>query len=236
MHNIVCLTFTYPKDAPKAALCGALLPAGWRRVWCVEAKHAGMPVPDGVEKIVADFPRGETLRYKPAILGMAKVYAGFDCDCLIKLDSDTAMWRPDAFVAPIECSDVDFVYIRRHKNEDGYANGNAYAMSKRAVSRVRDYSAFITPTLIDRYFGNEDRVFSAFLIDRNQDLTCCQINKAKCDWRMRAYTATDCIASHYGYISFDETKGRVSDMCRALNRDIPDISGYLEKLKIWAEK
>lgn len=234
--DVVCLTFTYPKDAPKAAICGALLPAGWRRVWCVEPKHADMPVPDGVEKIVADFPRGGTLRYKPAILGMAKVYAGFDCDCLIKLDSDTAMWRTDAFVAPIEFSDVDFVYIRRNKNEDGYANGNAYAMSRRAVSRVGGFSTLFTPALIDRYLGNEDRVFSAFLIDRNPDLTCCQINKAKCGWHMCAYTAPDCIASHYGYVSFGEAKGHIADMCRALNRDIPDISGYLGKLKIWIEK
>lgn len=230
--DIVCLTFTCPKDAPKAALCGAFLPAEWRRVWCVEPKHAEMPAPDGVEKIVADFPRGGTLRYNPAILGMAKVFAGIDCDCLIKLDSDTVIWRPDAFVLPIERSDVDFVYIRRGKSEGGYANGNAYALSSRARARVGGCTSLFAD-LIDRYYGHEDRVFSAFLIDRNPDLTCCQINKEKCGWHMRAYTAPDCIATHYGYTSFDEARSSIADMCRVLNREVPDVSGYLKNLNDW---
>lgn len=234
----VCLTFTYPKDAEKAALCGALVPPDWDRVWCVEPKHAEMPVPHGVKKLVADFPRGGTLRHKPAILGMAEVFSGFSgaCECLVKLDSDTVIWRPEAFTAPVEHSDADFVFIRRWKNEDGYANGNAYALSRRALGRMAMFGGVAGHGLTERYYGHEDRVFSAFLIERNTDLTACPLKKEKCHWHAKKYARADCVAAHYGYVHLGEVRDEIAGMCRALGRDIPDISGYLEKLKNWAEK
>lgn len=231
----ICLTYTCPKDAAKAALCGEFVPAEWERVWCVEPRHADMPVPAGVEKLVADFPRGGSLRYAPALDGMAKVFAGFAgaCDCLVKLDSDTVLWRPRAWTAPIEYAGSDFVYIRRSYIEGRlFANGNAYALAPRALDRLSGFKA-ARHAPNNKYDGHEDRVFSAFLTTQNVDLAFCQINKMLCSWCSEPYTGADCLASHYGYIDFARTTEKVQEMCGILGREMPDVSAYLAELSAW---
>lgn len=233
--KIVCLTYTYPGDAAKAALCGAFLPPEWTRIWCVEPTHADMPVPEGVEKLVADFPRGGSLRYAPALNGMAKVFADFagKCDALVKLDSDTVLWRPGAWTAPIEHSGTDFVYIRRHYVEGRlFANGNAYALSRRALTRMGNFKAEIHAAK-NRYGGHEDRVFSAFLTTENVDLVFCQLDKMRCHWRSAPYVSADCLCSHYGYITFGQMQKKAAEMCEMLGLEMPDVSAYLDKLGAW---
>lgn len=233
--DTICLTYTCPKDAAKAALGGAFLPEKWKRVWCLESRHAEMPVPAGVEKLVEDFPRGGSLRYAPALDGMAKVFSGFagTCDCLVKLDSDTVLWQPRAWTAPVEFSATDFVYIRRTYVEGRlFANGNAYALSRRALSRMGNFKAK-AHAANNRFDGHEDRVFSAFLTTQNVDLTFCQLDKMKCHFRVTPYIAADCLASHYGYITFEEAKSRVAEMCALLGREMPDVSAYVGELDAW---
>jgi hypothetical protein len=233
--KIVCLTFTCPRDAAKAALCGAFLPKAWARVWCVETAHADMPVPAGVEKLVADFPRGGSLRYAPALDGMAKVFSGFadKCDCLVKLDSDTVLWRPEAWTSAIEHAGTDFVYIRRNFIEGRlFANGNAYSLSRRALERMRNFKASVHAAK-NRYDGHEDRVFSAYITTDNVDLVFCQLDKMKCHWRATPYYGADCLCSHYGYISFDQAREKAAKMCKIIECEMPDVSAYVDELKAW---
>lgn len=209
---MLCLTFTFPRDFRRAAFHASLLPKWWRRVWCVESAHADAAraaAPAGTEILVRDFPRGGTLRSDAALLGMRDVYLELaerpECDLLVKLDSDTAIFRPDAWTAPFYSADADFTYIRRHHAESRLlANGCCYAVSRRALRRLVNFS--IETDAPAAFEGHEDYVFSAFWTARrdNRDLTLCQIDKRKIWWAARRYEGADCFAAHCGYVSEDE--------------------------------
>ena len=137
--NIACLTYTCSSDAALAARHAAILPATWKKFWIVESKDARIAAPAGTEILVRNFPRGGSLSGRECIEGMRKVFlefaeAGFDA--VVKLDSDTALFRPEAWTAPFESAGTDFTYIRRWENESRLlANGCAYTVSRRAIER-----------------------------------------------------------------------------------------------------
>lgn len=231
--STLVLTFTCPRDALKAEYFGRLSFPGVRRIWCVEPKHAGMPVPDGVERLVLDFDRGESLRGAAAIDGMATVFRELsaEADILIKLDSDTLVLRPEAFTAPIEYSDADVVYIRRHFIEGRLLmNGNCYALSQRAVARAGMIDA---AEAAKQYDGHEDKIFSSWLLKTNVDLTSCQLPKDKCHWSLAPLCEKGVIAAHYGYCSFDQAKAQAEAILKVNGKPTPIPSGYEETFKAW---
>ena len=210
------VTFTYPFDAGKAAISAAHLPACWRKVWCVESAHASqIAPPPGVELLVRDFPRGRTLRGDDAVNGIAAVYRelGADCDCLVKVDSDTVVFRPDAFTAPVEFADVDFAYIRRHHFESRLlANGCCYAMSRRAIERLAEFPQSHPAN----FSGHEDLIFSEFFSCQNKDLTLCQLDKTKVYWHTKQSISPRHFVGHYGYITTDGMRKLVAEHLKTI--------------------
>lgn len=212
--KIICLTYTFPRDAERAAYHQKFLPADWRKIWCVESAHEAKmraAAPAGTELLVADFPRGSSLRHAEAIEGMRRVFLALatECDLLVKLDSDTALFRPEAWTAPFASADIDYTYIRRHTAESRLlANGCAYAVSGRALRRL---DAFDAATHARAQFrGHEDLVFSAFwtgaTAPKNRDLTLCQLDKKKIWWKIKPCAAPDCFGGHFGYVSFERDR------------------------------
>ena len=216
--NTVALTFTCTRDAERAAYHQRFLPADWRKVWCVESKDADAcrrAAPPGTEILVRDFPRGGTLRGNDAVEGMRKVFLEipdlFPCDCLVKIDSDTALLRPEAFSAPVEFAYSDFVYIRRLSVESRLlANGCCYAMSRKALARLA--GGFPASAFPKNFGGHEDLVFSAFFTIRHKDLALCQISKLRWSWCETPTIAPGVVGAHNGYVSFEKDKA----ICEAL--------------------
>lgn len=225
--KIICLTFTCARDAERAAFHQKFLPANWRKIWCVESKDADLPVPAETEKLVRDFPRGGSLRQVEAIRGMRAVFLELanECDLLVKLDSDTALFRPEAFTVPAEVADTDFTYIRRHTAESRLlANGCCYAVSERALRRLKNFDE--ARDIPPAFGGHEDLIFSAFwtggIVPENRDLTLCQIDKKKVWWSIKTYAGNDIFAGHFGYIP----QAQDFALCEALHgrRDTPVAS------------
>lgn len=204
-----CLIYTCFRDVIKAQMCAACVPADWQIIWCVAGIDRDLPLPRG-EIMVRDFPRGGQLRFIDALRGMRDVYLEIaermtDADLLVKLDSDTTVFRPESFTAPFFYGDVDFTYIRRNFNEGRFtANGCCYAVSRRALLRLKRLPERRFEEAARRYEGHEDRVFSSFWTTQNIDLTFCQLDKAKCDWHYRRYEGADSYLGHWGY--FKETE------------------------------
>lgn len=213
--NIICLTFTFPRDFARAACHQRFLPAAWRKIWCVESADrtaARAAAPAGTEILPRDFPRGKTLRGDDAVEGMRRVFLELaaQCELLVKLDSDTALFRPEAWTAPAEAADVDFTYLRRYEAESRLlANGCAYAVSRRALLRLKNFYAD-GDNIPAGFAGHEDLLFSAFwtALPRNRDLTLCQLNKDKFHWCAKPYYGADCLGAHLGYVSQEEDFAR----------------------------
>lgn len=213
--NTICLTFTFPRDFERAAFHQQSLPKSWRKIWCVESADvsaARAAAPEGTEILPRDFPRGNTLRGAEAVEGMRQVFLELaaQCDLLIKLDSDTALFRPQAWTAPAEFADVDFTYVRRYEAESRLlANGCAYAVSRRALLRLKNFYNE-SDTVPAAFAGHEDLLFSAFwtALPRNRDLTLCQLNKDRFHWCAKPYYGADCLGAHLGYVSQEEDFAR----------------------------
>lgn len=139
-----------------------------------------------------------------------KARSGAQCELLVKLDSDTALFRPEAWTTPAETADVDFTYLRRYDAESRLlANGCAYAVSRRALLQLKNfYSA--ADKIPAGFAGNEDMLFSAFwtALPRNRDLTLCQLSKDKFHWCAKPYYDADCLDAHLGYVSQEEDFAR----------------------------
>lgn len=218
----ICLTFTYPADAEKAAISARFLPKAWRKIWCVESAHEAKMramLTEGVELLVRDFPRGATLRGDKSVNAQAAVYRelGAECDCLVKLDSDTVLYRPEAWTAPCEFADIDFTYIRRHHFESRLlANGCCYAMSKRAMERL----AAFPQTHPANFRGHEDLIFSEFFTCQNKALTLCQLDKTKVYWTTKPSMSPKHFAGHYGYMTTDKMRNLVAEHAKTTGREI----------------
>ena len=202
--KIIALTFTCARDAKRAAFHQKFLPTHWRKIWCVESADKDIPAPEGTEILVRDFPRGGTLRGNAAIYGMRDVFLELaaECDLLVKLDSDTVLFRPQAWTAPFEYAGAAFTYIRRYDAESRLlANGCAYAVSRRALLRLRNF--YEESEIPEKMTGHEDLIFSSFwtAFPRNRDLTLCQLDKDKFHWCAKPYYGADCLGAHLGYVS-----------------------------------
>lgn len=213
--KVIALTYTCEKDRERAEFHSQFLPKEWRKIWCVESKDAKIAAPEGVEILVRDFPRGGTLKTAPALEGMRGVFLELarESDLVVKIDSDTALFRPRAFTAPAEYADVDFTYVRRLSIESRLlCNGCCYAVSKRALHRL---AKNFSPSDFPKTFGGaEDLVFSSFWSIKNKDLTLCQIDKTKWSWAAKPYLAADCFGAHNGYL----TQEADFDICRKIAR------------------
>lgn len=221
-----CLIYTCARDVLKAQITAACVPLDWKIIWCVESKDRDLPLPRG-EVIIRDFPRGAQLRFIDALRGMRGVFLELaermtDNDLLIKLDSDTTLYRPESFTAPFFFGDVDFTYIRRNFNEGRFtANGSCYAVSKRAILRLKRLPEKRFEESARRYEGHEDRVFSSFWTTQNIDLTYCQLDKAKCDWHYRRYLGADSYLGHWGYFKETEMFDGVKEAFERRGMEIP---------------
>lgn len=201
--KIAVITYTCSRDTELAARHSEILPGDWKKFWIVESKDAGLSAPAGTELIVRDFPRGGTLSGAAGIEGMRKVFlefarAGFDA--IVKLDSDTALFRPEAWTAPAEFAGTDFTYIRRWESESRLlCNGCAYTVSRRAIERLTP-ERFFPQGIPAKFHGAEDLIFSAFWTAFQRDLTLCQLDKNRVHWKCRPYFGADILAAHYGYL------------------------------------
>lgn len=199
--KILCLTYTCQRDYARALMHAQLLPADWRKVWVVSTADAALAAPAGTEKIVRDFPRGNSLRGGEAIAAMRSLFLDLrtECDLLVKLDSDTALFRPEAFTEPTRAADIDFTYIRRWWKEGRLlCNGCCYAVSRRALDALETFYPEGIPA---NFKGHEDLIFSAWWTTFNKDLTLCQLDKNKVHWKAQPYFGDDIIAAHYGYFT-----------------------------------
>lgn len=207
--KIACITYTCKRDAELATRHAKLLPPQWNKFWIVESKDKSLSAPAGTEVLVRDFPRGGTLSGAESIEGMRKVFlefaaAGFDA--VVKLDSDTALFRPEAWTAPFEFAGTDFTYIRRWENESRLlCNGAAYTISRRAIERLTP-ERFYPGGIPKNFHGAEDLIFSAFWTAFQRDLTLCQLDKNRVHWKIRPYFKSDILAAHYGYLRTSAAK------------------------------
>lgn len=222
--KIACITFTYPKDAIKAFIGSSLLPKDWDIYWAIDEKDKDMPVPSNVSKIITEFDRGEHLNSKQMIYGFVEILKLFSehYDIIIKLDSDTALYKPECFINPIIDSNSDFVYIRRTPNEYivPISNGICYSLSKRCISYLLnvDYTK-----LIMIYNGSEDSIISHFLSCIHPWPLISQIDKSKIDWSTVEFCDKQTIAGHYGYINNGKMFEQVNKVLNVQNKTLIDL-------------
>lgn len=226
-RRVFCLVYTYEAHAAKTAMAAAFIPKEWEVYYCVDEKDAEMPIPARGKRIIRNFPRGGQLRYFDALIGMRDVFLEFagimgERDILVKLDADTMLYRPWAFIAPF-LADVDFTYVRRNFNEGRFtANGCCYALGKRAIERLRRLPTERFEELARRWEGHEDKVFSSFITTQNVDLTFCQLDKAKCDWQYCRNRSADTYLFHAGYFKNAETLEEAARVAKERGVDFGD--------------
>ena len=234
--KVCCLSFTYPKDAYKAVIAKALMPPEWQAIWCVESKDANMPVPDGVQMMIEDFPRGAHLNVPESIAGIQRCYLKLaqEYDVIIKMDSDVSLFVPHAFDKPILDSGADFVYVRRTPDEckEGLCNGSIYSMSRKAVNYLRGID--LKP-IVQYRDGHEDLTFSHFFRINTPFLNISQLDKFLVDWCVHRYVGKDCIFGHYGYVSVAEMFRRTITMLQLQGRAFSEeqlayITSYMKVL------
>lgn len=217
--KIACITFTYPKDAFKAFIGSHLLPKEWDIFWAVDEKDKDMPVPSNVKKIITTFDRGHHLNSKEMIYGFIDIlqHLSNEYDIILKLDSDTSLYKPECFINPIIDSHSDFVYIRRTPNEyiTPISNGICYSFSKRCISYMLnvDYTK-----LIMIHNGSEDSIISHFLSSIHPWPLISQIDKSRIDWSTNSFIDEKAIAGHYGYINNNEMFDRTNEILKLQGR------------------
>lgn len=125
------LLFTCGRDAGKARQATRTIPDGWSVAWVVDKPDSGLEVPEGVERIVAPFDRGETLFGKDACLGVAGLLADQAARFgrVAKVDSDCLLIHPSF----LEVGDLAGM---RHRSNPRAVYGLAYALSRPAAERA----------------------------------------------------------------------------------------------------
>lgn len=223
--KIACITFTYPKDAIKAFIGSKLLPKDWDIYWALDEKDKEMPVPSNVNKIITNFDRGHHLNSKEMIYGFIELLSKLSekYDIVLKLDSDTSLYKPECFINPIVDSNSDFVYIRRTPAEyiAQISNGICYSLSKRCISYLLgvDYTK-----LIMIHHGSEDSIISHFLAHIHPWPLLSQIDKLRCDWCSSEYISENTIAGHYGHINNNEMLNRTNNVLEKQNKSPLDAN------------
>lgn len=194
-------------------------------IWCVESKHAGVPVPDGVKLLVRDFNRGGSLKYTEALHAMAKIYAeiGNKYDCIVKLDADTKLMSPLVFTDYI-ARGGDLAYIP-HVDQRGTGNGCCYAMSGRAArSLVR-----ISPADFDHRAhhvdGREDMFFTG-AIAANPAHYVAMVPRNRISFCGSREQPKRPIAVHLGYLSEEDIVKRLALFGQFVDK--PSDSAYAQ--------
>lgn len=231
--KVAILTFTYPKDAIKASIGLQLIPKEWDVFWALDKKDEDMPVPERVKKIITEFPRGERLNSNEMIYGFRDLLFdltkedGKGYDVVIKLDSDTSIFKPEVFVDPIELGGSDFVYIRRTPNECRIpvSNGICYSMTRRAVEYLRNVDF---TNLILEYNGAEDEILSHFFAAYHPWPLISQIDKFLVDWSVQPFGTEKTIAGHYGYVSNNQMLARTNEILKIQGRPELDNDAIVE--------
>lgn len=223
--KIACVTFTYPKDAIKAFIGLQLLPKNWDIYWVIDEKDKDMPIPSNVKKVITSFDRGHHLNSKEMIYGFVNILQQLskEYDIILKLDSDTSLYKPECFISPIINSHSDFVYIRRTPNEyvTPISNGICYSFSSRCISYLTgvDYTK-----LIMIHNGSEDSIISHFLSSIHPWPLLSQIDKSRIDWSTTPFIDEKTIAGHYGYINNNDMLDRTNQILKLQCRNELRIS------------
>lgn len=238
--KIACITFTYPKDGVKAIISRQLVPKEWDHYWILEERHKDMPIPEGVKTIYTKAPRGKHLDSKEfcyEYFGILKRLKDEKYDIIIKLDSDTALYKPDRYIWPVVNCGVDFVYIknisvkREKKLIAELCNGICYTINPRVVDLFKIKQSLLDP-IIDQFKGQEDLIINKFFRVLKFPLTC-NIDRTLCDWCTRRRKDKHVIVGHYGYEDNTNMINCVNEILEAQGREpikLETISPYIEKL------
>lgn len=199
------VVFTCARDYDRAKRAVAELRKNWHRTgleglpYVVFAVRAGETMAareafEGEEIFFHDFDAGGSLRYSGAIHGMRSVYRQLfaECDVVLKLDSDTLLFRPECFTAPILMSGVGFVAVRRYAADSttlgtapkdkpilNLCNGCAYLMTKEAFGYIDSAPPSLIDAAIQEANGHEDLFFSR-MFSACDAVFCSHISKQLC--------------------------------------------------------
>lgn len=230
------VVFTYPNEYPRMALFLSLLKDKVDDIYaCIESKHKDYPLPSFMKPLIFDFNRGRGLDGSEGCIGIKLVYgklAAMGYDIIFKVDSDTIVFKPEAFLGPIK-NGSDFACIRRmsaNNSITGLANGFCYCLSKNAVEFLNKVpKEDIDKALIDVKYA-EDLFFSKLMVNQNE-IYRVELNKEKTWLAARPYRKSDCIAGHFGYVDIPRT-------IEELNYINPNLLGkiYTEENKAYISK
>lgn len=236
--KIACITFTYPDDGIKAIIGRQLIPKEWDHYWIVEKRHEYMPIPEGVKKITTHCNRGTHLNdgeFCKEYFEILKQLKHMGYDIIVKVDSDTALYKPECFVWPIEHCGVDYTYIKqciiKPEGIDQLCNGICYGLNSRIVDCF-DYEKKFLDEVITLYKGAEDFVMTRFLSDIKFPVVC-NIDRLLIDWCSKRRTDDKVIAGHYGYNGNTNMINCVNEILLAQGREqikLEDINNYISEL------
>lgn len=149
----------------------------------------------GEELFFHNFNAGGSLRYSEAIHGMRSIYRQVfrdECDAILKLDSDTLLYRPQCFTDPVLSSGVGFVAVRRYAVDSttlgtapkdkpilNLCNGCAYMMTKEAFGYIDGAHPSLIDAAIHEANGHEDLFFSR-MFSACDAVFCSHISKQLC--------------------------------------------------------
>ena len=231
--------FTYPGDYQKAVTLTKSIKEHVDDVFfCIESKHKDVPLPTWATPLIVDFNRCTQLHGSQAIIGIKDVFTkliNLGYDNIIKLDSDTIVFRPEQFIVPLELGS-DFVYIKRYMMDKNNmhvrrANGCCYALNAKAVNAINNCSAEKFDAIMFAHDRHEDMVFSAILSD---DVEICihEVNKAKVWMSIQPYREIDCIAAHFGYCDMQRIKEELEQIIpeQVSNYFNSETNNYVKKV------
>lgn len=238
------VVFTYPGDYLKAARLTKSIKEHVDTVFfCIESKDINVPLPDWATPLVIDFDRCYQLHGTEAIIGMKSVYktlVEMGYDRVIKLDSDTYVFRPDWFIKPLECGS-DFVYIRRIMTTKNHAimrraNGCCYAMTSKAIRELLKVTSKVIDEIMMANDRHEDLVFS-HIFNEVVNINIHDVDKTKVWWAARPYRQPDCIVGHFGYCDIERIKEEINQINPLIVDEIfsKDTEEYCKKLIEYAE-
>ena len=227
--KVAIVTFTYPKDAVRAYLGLQVIPKEWDVFWALEKKDVYMPIPKGVNVIETSAPRGshlDSLEFNYECIDLFRSLANRGYDIVMKLDSDTMIFKPDIYTWPIVEAGVDFIYVRRKVTEFPHlllplCSGICYAFSKRCLvdflndETVRKH----WPEFAKNYGYCEDHCIIHFLFyQRLANLM--QIEKDRVWYSIinNKVELSDCLLGHYGYDDVGLMYRHANEVLKAYNR------------------
>lgn len=239
------LVFTYPGDYERAIYCIQPLVGKVDTIFfCIESAHTNFPLPSWVTPIIADFNRCVSLHGAEAIFGIKSVYKMLNergYDCILKVDSDTMIFRPECFIGPIETG-ADFVFIKRFENPSNTnpaartANGMAYAINKTGVTCLNSTESALFDKTMFQYDRHEDLTFSS-LLTTNRFIQTSEIPKFKIYFSVGPYRKSDIIAAHFGHCDITRMKDEIKLIKPQLYDEVfsEESEKYVQNLKKYCE-